>query len=557
MYRLLVIDDEEIITDSLVNMLEQARDFDLDVYKAYSAGAALEMLEKAAFEIVITDIQMPGVSGIELLKKIHGAWPDCQVIVFSGYDEFEYASQALRYHAARYVLKAEGYDALRDALGAAVAELEKAAYNTELLRKAEDQLRRYLPLTRQSFLEGLLSGTASVSRERFKRLEIGLDPGEKVTLLGARAAAGTEGPPDTETLASVGVLLREKTGMAARIEAGWMEGEAVVFLIQPREGVTPERARAVIKGRAELLERLCANLLKARVSFVYDSRPMSWEELPPRFAELRRVIEYRIERRPGFALAELEYFLGGAGAGGRGAAAADQNPIRYQELVEELRAAMAQDNRAKLRAAAGKAALISFEGARLAAVEFNTALNLTLLSYVTTRGLEPFLAGDESRLETFLADTRSTDAAARVGRFLELADQLFALNSRERVLTGNALADRVLGYIRANLGADLSLYALSEKALLNPSYLSRRFKEITGRNLIDTVTRLRVDEACRLLRESALRVSEIAPRVGFESAAYFSRLFKRRMGMTPQEYRGGQNQHAPDTPPPLTLSRFP
>ena len=99
------------------------------------------------------------------------------------------------------------------------------------------------------------------------------------------------------------------------------------------------------------------------------------------------------------------------------------------------------------------------------------------------------------------------------------------------------LTDRLLSYIRENLDKDLSLYTLSEQVFLNPSYLSRRFKEITGKNIVDTIADLRVDKACGLLRETTYRINKIAVLVGYEYPAHFTKMFKRRTSMTPQEYR--------------------
>jgi YesN/AraC family two-component response regulator len=258
-YRILVIDDEDIITDSLARMLESLTRFDLDVYKAYSAAEALERLEKTDINIVITDIQMPGKTGLELLKDIRASWPGCQVIFLTGYGEFEYAVQAVKYHAARYILKTEGYEPLIEAVADSIEAVKQEERNAAILEKAREQ---------------------------------------------AKAPPG-------------------------------------------------------------------------------DTRPQT---------------------------------------GGR-------------------------------------------------------------------RG------------------------------------------------HGNSLSERILSYMRENPGADLSLYALSEKFFLNPSYLSRLFKEETGKNITDTVLDLRLEEACRLLKETERKINQIAVMVGYESPAYFSNVFKRRFGVSPQEYR--------------------
>jgi two-component system response regulator YesN len=107
----------------------------------------------------------------------------------------------------------------------------------------------------------------------------------------------------------------------------------------------------------------------------------------------------------------------------------------------------------------------------------------------------------------------------------------------EHTVKSTAFVGHVLTHIRENLGGDLSLTALSELVYLNPSYLSRRFKEVTGRNLADTIMKLRMEEACRMLKNTSNRVKNIATRLGYESVAHFCRIFKKETGFTPQEYR--------------------
>ena len=97
-------------------------------------------------------------------------------------------------------------------------------------------------------------------------------------------------------------------------------------------------------------------------------------------------------------------------------------------------------------------------------------------------------------------------------------------------------------HIRENLGGDLSLTALSDLVNLNTSYLSRRFKEITGRKLTDYILSLRIAETCRQLQFTNNRVKDIAGCVGYESAAHLTRIFKREIKMTPQEFRSNSSK---------------
>ena len=96
MYRLLMVDDEELIVNSMCSSIEE--NFEVELYRAFSAFEALELLRKMRFDLVITDISMPVMSGIDLLKRIKQTWPECHVILLTAYKDFDYAYQSMKYN---------------------------------------------------------------------------------------------------------------------------------------------------------------------------------------------------------------------------------------------------------------------------------------------------------------------------------------------------------------------------------------------------------------------------------------------------------------------------
>ena len=110
MQTLLIVDDEVLIAQGLHAMLAQAFAGRLQVLCCYSAAQALDIAEQTRVDILLTDINMPDISGLELHEKLMRKHPDCQVIYLTGYSDFEYARKALDQHAFAYVLKGEGDD---------------------------------------------------------------------------------------------------------------------------------------------------------------------------------------------------------------------------------------------------------------------------------------------------------------------------------------------------------------------------------------------------------------------------------------------------------------
>ncbi|MDR1025452.1 MAG: response regulator, partial [Treponema sp.] len=461
MYRILVVDDEDIITDSVAHMLESLTRFELDVYRAYSAAEALKRLEKMACDIVITDIQMPGKTGLELLTDIRASWPGCEVIFLTGHQEFEYAAHAVNYHAARYVLKTEGYEPLIEAVANSIKTIEKESLDTAIVERAREQVDRYLPLVRRNFLGSVLAGDTPASNTPagadlsgdFRRLEISLDAGAPVMLLAAR----TDSPASAETIHSVDLAVRKKILNGLYTELAWTGTNIITWVLQYRSAVPAEQthARAMIRDMAEYVQRFCSNVLHENISFVLNPKPAAWPDIAGEFAELKFVVMNRLE--PRIALAEMDYFL---------EAAPDRDSVRstvcYKEGIRKIAFALDVEDEEKLRRLSAELSrslgTAGPEGMELA--EFNTLLNGALLSYITGRGLSG-RAKDDSGLRLFLSGGLNGSGASRLDQFTVLACRLIRIAQQEHGNSG-ALSKRILSYIQENPGADLSLYALSE-----------------------------------------------------------------------------------------------
>ena len=125
MGNLLIVDDEPDILESLEEMFKYESGLDIDVYVAKSATNAVRLLEKIKFDVVMTDIKMPGMNGIELFKLIKENWPKCRVIFLTGYRDFDNLYEIRGYKEVRYLLKSEEDEVLISAVAEAFEEIDK------------------------------------------------------------------------------------------------------------------------------------------------------------------------------------------------------------------------------------------------------------------------------------------------------------------------------------------------------------------------------------------------------------------------------------------------
>ena len=161
MWKVLIADDEPKIRRGLRNAIERARTDMKVVAEAEDGEAALALARQERPDILMIDVRMPFLNGLELIEKINGENRDCIIIVVSGHDEFEYAQRALRLKVFEYVLKPVPQEVLEGVLGRAAEALAGSRRQREYLLWAQDQLERNLPLLREQFLRDWLRGRLS------------------------------------------------------------------------------------------------------------------------------------------------------------------------------------------------------------------------------------------------------------------------------------------------------------------------------------------------------------------------------------------------------------
>lgn len=148
MFRMMIVDDEERIANSIYDLMDER--FDFELYRCYSAVEALEVIRTMRFDIVITDISMPGMSGLELLSKVQAIWPKCHFLILTAYDNFDYAYETLRHDRVDYLLKIESYDTICQCVERKLQSIRKERAREEKLRhydqyrqQVEESMGRY------------------------------------------------------------------------------------------------------------------------------------------------------------------------------------------------------------------------------------------------------------------------------------------------------------------------------------------------------------------------------------------------------------------------------
>ena len=516
MLSLLVVDDEMIIAEGLYQMLQETFQDQLVVRRCYSVHEAQRIPETCRVDILMTDIEMPDISGLELHEWVRNRWPMVRVIYLTGYSDFDYARRALSQNAMAYVLKSEGDPVIVEAVQRAIQSVREE--RTTLLRLVQQE-KNPSGRIHQLIYHAMHGGSVTTQQFRMaleeQQLKLSVD---KPVLLGycysedpgfhtaqamslVHRLAGEQFPLLLTEMTSRAFLLicqAEKHDHRYVLQ-GLMEN-AQQILEKQNDWMTvclldqPVRWEGLMQAGELLLDQVNrTSPVRGELLVVENPVDVSATQLPALGEEWSETLD---------CLRRLnEYLLTG------------QKDLYFEE---EKHLWLAADSKASSRQARA----------------ICSALSMSLLHCAASLPQSEPLVAQMDKLRSIHIEPRL--AAVEMHR---LAEMLFELRGQNKNNRQVQLIARVNEYVAEHMDGDLSLVAIADAVHFHPVYLSRIYKENAGISLSDYIANQRLNTACLLLRTSQTQISAIARTTGFTSSNYFSRWFRKRIGLTPQEYR--------------------
>ncbi|WP_158560790.1 response regulator [Paenibacillus contaminans] len=554
MYRMMVVDDLPIIVDRMVRLIDEHEQLELELIKAYSAFEALDLLKKIKIDIVLTDIKMPGMEGIELLHEIRKYWPRCKVIFLTSYDEFHYAKSAISGGGFDFILKFESDEVIIESVQKAVAALHDEYAALKQLHEAQMQKRQMIPLLQEQALSHLLYGKGRDihgGKETLRELDIPLQSDMPVYVLVGRADDwGTiTGAADRKLLLyAARNVAEELLGVSVVIVSATVEESKIACLLQPKACLNAARQEAVpadvwertfsfVFESLPFLQSTCRDLLKLQFSFALGAEPVPLSQLPEAFDQLRSLFLSHAGAGKELRLTDRK----SAAADNPSAAAAAQHKMqsfvikKIELLGHYLETGMKAEFDQLYEEIMDDPARQSASG--FLKLEVHHTLASVFLSYFRLHPPNPslFAIVELGKLTQTDPDLSWEEMKAS---FATMADRIFAHKAAETKEIGKEnLILWLNDYIGKHIAEDLSLARLAEIVHLSPVYLSRLYIQTAGVGISDYVNMCRMDKAKELLKNTHFKIYEIAEKVGYDSALSFIRFFKKQMNMTPQEYR--------------------
>lgn len=501
MIKVLFVDDEVMAMDYLQNMIFWEKEGFSVVGHARSGKKALEIYDREKPDIVISDIKMTGMDGLELAKKLKEKNPDVVVILLSAYRDFEYAQKGFEYGVSNYLLKHELCE-------------EKLI---EELKKAKERLKangRKKKIYQKYFAKQLIYNMEDVTEIEEKEL------GNRFFLILV----------NKNPVFHNGVFheLSWSYEERERIQQCSQETEAEIEYVSD---VTLTSGNTIIlykigniNSRYELVNKIENTSKRIASSFSMEenssfniiySNEIKRAEISGTFQKMSRMIHYSVFWKPRciYALERLEE-------------KGEEEKISWNEQEKELRG-------------------IIFEGKKTD--DFISYLfELVRYPRENLRGFRDLLfvldnLAKEMEDRHGIIHIKKREAGYKIqdveNYYIEKMNYISeTIQERTEKKYSNIVVD-MMRYINKNYCREISLESLGEEFQMNGVYLGQIFKKETGTTFLKYLTALRIEEAKRLLAQGDKNVSEVSEIVGYKTSQYFSQIFIKNVGMKPQEYK--------------------
>ncbi len=494
-YKVLIVDDEPPAIRSIRRILDRyGANFEV-VGEAFNGVDALEAIERLHPDLVFTDLKMPAMDGITLIKQVNSRFPEIITIIVSGYDDFQYAREAMKTTAAEYLLKPVAPEMIIEVLESISIKLEEAC------------------LTRGQLLldRAILQGEQILEPDKSR-----LFPGKYFSVGLLRCGGLRRNSWNGVGCGTANVPLLRKAYGKNRIWTLKGRDHQEEYIL-----ITGDDEKEVEEASISIFEEACKSPIY--VTYVHSMPFTSLNDLQATAKQAVSAMEHSLivgkKQRllldvktdasvllDDTTLGQTEYYM-------------------QSRMMPELRAYLIK-------------ALKGLESDSITQAGTEQVFNQLLLS------AQKFLPGfvnsstDMQMNDIFL---EARDMNEVILQFLELLESILEEDSPKLNVQRQALFEKITAYIRRNLSAQIMIQDLCAAFQLSQPTISRLFREYQGMSFCDFLTGLRIDKAKELLSGTSMLLWEIAEMVGYQDQHYFSRKFRQVTGISPSQYREQSN----------------
>lgn len=524
MYRLVIADDEEIVRRGLEDLIDWS-EMGFELVATFEDGDELiDYLKNNSVDVVFTDIKMMNVSGLDVAKFIYENMPSTIVVIISGYKEFEYAKKAIDYNVEHYILKPTQFEEITRIFTDIKAKLDKKREDEKTILEFRQRYSELIPIMQEQFFVDLLMGALRDEKEIKKRMnlldlnfDLYTDPCFIIDVCSESY---------NKYLSEHWEYGRERLNIAFKdIIDGSEEKDGIqYFAIFNRN---EPKLIAIAKDGNEI--DVTVSIINKHLNRIMESiNDILGYKIGLRIESCFNNIFALISQKKPFIIKKDKQMD-------------DENialtPKEHERLIDKYKLFMSNINDGDLTAVMSLVDTFIDEVQALP-LNYIHRLIIDLFSALTNKFME--FNTDLWEITTKRVDYHHIVYIDNVEELRHWLKKVFndIINSFEsyKKISSEHLIQKAKQYIDNNYYKDISLDDVADQIFLNPIYFSRFFKQQTGENFIDYLTKVRMEKAIELLKQNRYKAYEIGEKVGYKNSRYFSRVFKQYTGCTTKEY---------------------
>ena len=502
MYRILIVDDEKIERNGIKFLLKQTG-IELEIYEACNGKEAMAFLEQQQVDILLTDIKMPFIDGMELLKQVCPDRPEMKSIIFSGYSEFEYAKTAMKMGVKDYILKPVDPTEFTKAMNRVIQELDEQVLSKNKEAETDTFMKEHI-------LFSLVNGTKSEDLQKkakgyFDEEEI--NRYQRMILLEV----------NDDFFGRIGNDLEEIFEENIKGDFKYLnlnEQQSLLFLEEKKECDYKKIAEDFVNVLEKRYDEKCfaavGNKMEEPVRDIRSNFDVLEERMENKFYQTEYRVFMETEKEEGNLFVQID----------------------DDTLMKKMKQDIKMKDISSLRQ--------HFES-MCEKYSRNNAFSQVYIKFIFSNLLKDFYenlpSGKEQKLDQEIEELYcSTDfqtVMEIINRNIDRLEKEFA--SHPQVI--HKEIESVKKYIYENYDKEISVDYLADMVYMAPSYLSHVFKKETGQNLSKFIKAYRMEKAKEMLEETHNKIVNISYAVGYPNVSYFCQSFREYFGVSPQRYR--------------------
>ena len=538
LYSIILVDDEEEVRKSIIKQIDwESAGFQV-VGDAENGEDALEKIEVLEPDVVLTDIRMPYMDGLTLAEKIRQRYPSTKVVIFSGYDDFEYAQKAIKLNVTEYILKPVNVEELTSILKRIKSNLDEEIEEKRNVSRLRENYRKSLPIIREQFFNDMVHRRLAddLIESKLREYDIPITGARKWIIAAIDVEKSDDRSKKTLSLheeeelipISVMQIVREKLKSYCRFSLFQSTAEAGMVVIAALDDDN------TTTGLIDVLGDICKEtkrILEVPVTIGIGHSVTGLSKIAGSYQSAVEALGYKAVVGSGITI-----YINDMEPVGSGKLEFDNSD--ESDFISAVKFGPDEKIEAVMVRISGKLESARVHYRQQQVYVFGVLNTVIQMIQQYALNLEEILGGE---LE-YLSVIDKLQKREEFGEWLlKTARKMNQAINQERDMTTRQVIQQARQYIMDNYqNPDLSVEMICRHLHMSPAYFSTMFKKETGQAYIAYLTEIRLNKAVELLNKTDDKTYVIASKVGYQEQNYFSYVFKKKFGVSPTKFRGAR-----------------